>query len=140
MRKPPVEIGDLFKIPLDDGRKAFGQYIYQDKRYGPIIRIFDLILDVKEKIDVMDIAKSRLLFPPIFIVGLYPVFRNGNWKVVGTTPVDNFTYPGFLSTAIDYRNKKHGFWFLIDENSSTKLGYELPKQYKKMEFLALYPP
>ena len=125
---------------MDDGRKAFGQYVYQDKRYGPIIRIFDFIVSSKEKVDSNKLDKSNLRFPPIFMVGLYPVFRTGRWKVLGKSTLEDFTYPGFLTTAIDYKEKNHGFWFLIDEKSSTNLGRTLPKKYKKMEFLALYPP
>ncbi len=44
MVRNPIEIGDIFEIPLRGGMKAFGQYLYMDV-YGPIIGIFNLILE-----------------------------------------------------------------------------------------------
>jgi len=71
---------------------------------------------------------------------LYPIFKSGNWKVIGSLPLINFSYPKFISTYIDYQTKEHGSWYLIDEESDLKLGNELPSHYHNLEFKTYWPP
>ena len=63
MGKRIINIGDVFEIPLADGRKAFGQY--GDQNVGEIVRIFDYFIPQNEDINLSALDTSNLLFCPI---------------------------------------------------------------------------
>ncbi len=130
-------VGDIFEIPLSDGRKAFGQYVFRDKHQGPLIQVFDLI--VKGDVSVEEIINSKPLFPPV-ITGLSAAYRIGLWKKIGYIPIKDFKYPLFISTLLGNLNRKPRQWFLWDGKKYHKLGTKLPKKYQKLEMLVVYSP
>ena len=71
-----IKVGDIIEIPLSDGRKAYGSYIYKDKM-GPMIQVFDIITD--QKIVPERLMEAKPLFRPI-ITGLFTAIRTGLWK------------------------------------------------------------
>ena len=87
MKKKP-KIGDVIEIPLPDGRKAYGQYIFWGEKMGPLLQIFDLIS--KDNLELADINDAKPLFPPI-ITGLFAAIRTGMWRVIGNHPISNWT-------------------------------------------------
>jgi hypothetical protein len=141
-RKPVVSIGDVFEIPLTDGRKAYGQYIYLDK-LGPIIRVFDYFTKPKEFVDLNKINISKLLFPPVY-AGVGGAVRAGVWKVIGILSTNDYTFSGFISEISEIpfnqnepvRIKK---WFFWDGKKFTELGKILPEKYQHYESQAVYP-
>lgn len=139
-KKVPVQVGDVFEIPLGEGRKAYGQYVYFDKKKGPIIQIFDLICRDQEKVDLDQLKNTKLLFSPVFIVGLYPLFRSGQWRVIGHLPIEKFIFPGFVSTLWDPKTGEATTWYLWDGEKTIRLGKILPDEYKKLEFKVYWPP
>ncbi len=139
MKKLTIKIGDIFEIPISNNKKAFGQYIHYDKQQGPLIQVFDYIVNGDEKLDLDKIVQSKILFPPI-IVGLFAAVKKNLWSVVGNKNVENFIYPGFISTLRNPKTNEATIWFYWDGNEWTKLGEKLNDRYKKKEFLAVYSP
>jgi hypothetical protein len=137
MSKTKIKAGDIFEIPLSNGQRAFGQYVFFDKKMGPLVQIFDLIR--KEDVYIDELKHAQLLFPPI-ITGLMAAINTGLWRVVGHFPVERFVYPGFVSTFYDDKTGKIGIWYLWDGEKSIRIGRELPEEYKKLEFLCVWDP
>lgn len=134
---PTVKIGDIIKIPLSDGRNAYGQYLFDDTKMGTLIQIYNQISE--SRIEIEDLRYSNLLFPPV-ITGLYGAIRSGLWTIVGNLPVKEFIYPNFISTMFDLRTGSIGVWYLWDGQSSRKIGSHLPSKYKQLEFLVVWAP
>ena len=92
-----LDIGDCFRIPLNDRSFAFGQYVYCHPLMGPLVRIFALRSDTPD-LPVGRLTGAPLLFPPIF-VGLNPPVRLRRWQRIGTLPVGNFEFPRFRASS-----------------------------------------
>lgn len=140
MTKQRVRVGDIFQIPLSDGRMAYGQYVYRDKKHGPIIRIFDVITEDDVDFDTIRdrLVRAQLLFPPV-ITGVYAAVKTGLWKVIGRLPVDDFEYPKFINV-LDENYHPISDWFLITKDKTIRLGKRLPSKYKNLEILAVWSP
>jgi len=137
MKRP--KLGDVFEIPLTNGQRTFGQYVYYDSENGPLVVIFRLIAQPDEEIDVKRLKSSGLLFPPV-ITGLFAALRSGLWKVIGRLPTDDFEYPYFTSAFYDERSGKYGMWHLWDGSISRPIGYDLPEEYQSLERLIVWHP
>jgi Immunity protein 26 len=140
MGKPLIKIGDVFEIPLSNGRVYYGQYV--DNNKGPIVRIFDYFTDKGEKPDLENIDTSKLLFPPVH-VGIKDPIRAKMWNVVGRLPLDNYQFAGYLSNYTEVptspeegvRVKK---WFFWNGEKSIDLGERLPDEYQRYEGGGVY--
>lgn len=135
MQKKPKE-GDIFEIPLSNGRKAYGQYLYFSK-LGPIIQIFSLITTETASLD--QILDSKPLFPPV-ITGLFAALNKKKWKVIGNNPITQFSHPKFIRTLYNQRTGEAGIWFLWDGKDEIRIGSVLPVEYKSLEFLVVWNP
>jgi Immunity protein 26 len=131
-----TKVGDIFEIPLTIGKKGYGQYVCRDKM-GPMIRVFDLITLESPRID--EIVKSDQRFPPV-ITGLFAALRTGFWTRIGHKKIESFVYPGFVSTFFDVKTGKARIWFYWDGEKDTRLGTQLPDEYKDKEFLMVWDP
>jgi hypothetical protein len=139
MNTKKIQVGDIFAIPLSKNREAFGQYIYFDRKFGPLITIFSLIIDNGKTADIKQILASKPLFPPI-ITGLFAAIRIKLWEKVGHAQVKNFKYPKFISTLVAPKTKEATTWHLWDGNKWTNIGNKVTKKYKKLEFLVVHSP
>ncbi|RME58482.1 hypothetical protein D6779_06370 [Candidatus Parcubacteria bacterium] len=141
MGKKRVSVGDVFEIPLSDGRKAYGQYVFRDEKEGPLIQVFDLITEGKVQPEqVLERLKmAKPLFPPV-ITGVFAAVRTGLWKVIGRLPVQEFTYPKFVAAFWDEKTGKAKKWFLYDGKKDIPVGPSLPEEYKRLEFLVVWSP
>ena len=133
-----VRIGDIFDMPLKDGRKAYGQYVYKDKKQGPLIQVFD-VMKTNTIFDIETIKNAKPLFSPV-ITGLFVAIREGLWHVVGRIPINGFAYPNFVSAYYDYRTGNAYKWFLWDGEKYISIGNKLPEKYKKCEYLVVWSP
>lgn len=76
-KRKKVKIGDVFAIPLPNGKFGFGR-IYRDASIG----IYNHI-----GIDVTDLPQKEEYQ---FVVGVYEdVLKSGNWELVDTRPFKN---------------------------------------------------
>lgn len=66
-----IRVGDLFEIPLSDGRKAYGQHIFKDKM-GPLIQVFAII--TYQNIVPEQLKSAKPLFRPV-ITGLFAAIK-----------------------------------------------------------------
>ena len=137
MKQKRVKIGDVIEIPLPDGRKAYGQYVFRDEKAGPLIQVFDLI--VKDKASLAQIRYAKPLFPPI-VTGLDAAIRAGLWRIVGNMAVENFVYPKFIDPLYDSKADKVRTWYLWDGKKYHNLGRQLPNEYKHLEQLVGWDP
>jgi hypothetical protein len=132
-----MKLGDVVEIPLSNGLKAYGQYVYLDKKMGPLLQIYDRI--VPEDINLEQIYNTKPLFPPI-ITGLFAAVKNGLWKVVGNLPIRGFKYPGYISTFYDEKTGKASTWHLWNGSEYIRIGDHLPEMYKNFEYLIIWSP
>jgi hypothetical protein len=123
MPRVKLKVGDILEIPLSMDRKAYGQYVFYDKKMGPLFQVFDLITETDNQLEKLKEVKA--LFPPI-IVGLLAAVRLGIWKIVGWLPVEKFIYPKFVSTPFNAKTGKAGIWYLWDGERSIRIGTRLP--------------
>ena len=134
MTKP--KLGDIFKIPLSDGKMAYGRYLFYSKM-GPIIEVFDFISHGDASMD--DLSLGKLLFPPV-ITGLFAALRDHMWNVIGNRRVIDFVQPKFVSASYDRTTGAVRKWSLWDGESFTSIGDYLPSEYKELEFLVVWNP
>ncbi len=130
-----VTIGDIFEIPLSDGRKAYAQYVYRDPNQGPLIQVFDYFSEGDFHMEAIHNAKP--LFPPV-ITGIGAAVKTGLWKVVGHIKITNFIYPHFISTDFIRMDESKRKWYLWDGEKNTFIGNPLPEEYKHMEPLIVW--
>jgi len=140
MVRRSTRVGDVFSIPLSDGRCAYGQYVHRDTRMGPLVRVYDLVTRSPSSAAqiLRDLRTSGLMFPPIF-VGVGAAVRTEMWKVLGRLPVDDFVYPGFLRVYHE-RYVPYGSWVLWDGQTDELLGEQLPEYLGDLELLIVWSP
>jgi hypothetical protein len=139
MGRKKIKVGDIFEIPLSNDRKAVGQFVYDDKRVGPIVQIFDYFVEISQDIEIGQLEKSKLLFPPV-VVGLLAAIRSGSWSIIGNMPPINFSYPKFLSFWSNIEPGSVNMWFLWDGKQYTRLGKKLPKEFRNLELVGAWSP
>ncbi len=122
-----VRVGDFFEIPLSNNRKAFGQFVYKELKNGPMIQVYDLIVQEDDPLQI-DFLKLTPLFPPI-ITGLNAAIREGLWHKIGKYPINSFAYPLFISAHWSNLSKQVINWFLWNGENYIELGPELPEKY-----------
>lgn len=133
-----LKIGDIVEIPLSTGQRAFCQYAYRDKM-GPIVRVFDLIVEQSDEIVLERFEEANLLFPPV-ITGLSAAVKTGLWKVVGQIPILDFQYPNFISAFYDREAGEYGNWYLWNGSEDILIGSKLPPAYHHLERLVVWHP
>jgi hypothetical protein len=84
--------GDIFQIPLPDGRFAYGK-VFRDASVGVYQKIFD------------SPTEPPIEAPFAFIVGLYDdILKSGMWPIVGHEPLeseeDEWPPPNFVQDEI----------------------------------------
>ncbi len=134
-----LQVGDVFCVPLSDGRYAYAHYIYYDDQkgdavkpagHGPLIRIFNQVSD--EVLPLEKVVSREELFPPVF-GGLHAAVKSGAWKKIDHLPVTNFIYPTFRITSGTGPGTYHD-WRLWDGHKIIFLG-DLPEEDQKLELL-----
>ncbi|MCL4517012.1 MAG: immunity 26/phosphotriesterase HocA family protein [Firmicutes bacterium] len=137
MKRTNLKVGDVFVIPLPDGRKAYGQFVFWDDRkpygLGFLVQIFDLITEVE--VPVEQLRSTRPLFPPVF-VGLRASIRSGRWRVVGRLPVEGFVFPKFRWTNGGKPGIYHD-WKIWDGEQVVFVG-DLPPEYRSLELFCVW--
>ena len=129
-----IKIGDVFGIPLPDGRYAYCQYLLRKEDFGDLARVFDLLSDTP--VLSVEAFKARgLLFPPIFL-GLLVPLRHGRWKRIGNLLVENFEFPRFRQSM---RTKPGVYddWRVWDGKKEKKIG-KLPESLRALELRCVW--
>jgi hypothetical protein len=137
-RRPRVKVGDVFEIPLSNGKFAYGQYVFADPKMGPLISVFDHITE-KSIDDPNELLGSSPKFPPV-ITGVGAAVRVGLWRVIGTLPITNFKYPKFISTFWDQHTGEASTWYMWDGEKYVRVGRKLPDKLRQLEFLVVWSP
>lgn len=122
MEEVHIKIGDVFELPLPDGRFAYAQYIHRDKPgevgFGILVRVLDRLSDAP--LTVPELRDARSLFPPVY-VGLVALVRLGRWKRIGRMPIPTEPLPRFRwRTGPDTGPGEYANWYVIDLESATR--------------------
>ena len=136
-------IGDIFAIQLNNGKFAYGQYIYYDNYrpmgiseytgHGCMVRIFDLMAD--EIVDVSEVMDKKEMSPPVF-TGLTGAISKKRWKKIGHSLIKDFQYPKFRRT-FGIKPGKYDDWKIWDGIEMKFIG-ELPQEYRTLEILCVW--
>lgn len=138
-----LKTGDVLLIPLSETEAAIAQLVYHETNQGsvftPLIRVIKGTFPNDEAlIDLDEIDLTNQLFPPI-CTGVGAAVREGLYKKIGNQPVENFTYPKFIST--NYLDDGlANIWYLSDDKSTEIIGETLPEQYKSLEYEVVLSP
>ena len=119
------KIGDCLVIPLPDGRKAYGHYLYWDGQnpagLGCLVQIFDVF--TQDDMPVEQLVGARPLFPPVF-TGLKGALKKRRWRIIGQLSLKRFVFPRFRyshnTTAGTYHN-----WIIWDGVKNTPIAENL---------------
>ncbi|MCC3271715.1 immunity 26/phosphotriesterase HocA family protein [Arthrobacter zhangbolii] len=102
MKFPKLKDGDVFKVPLGDGRAAVGQVIstYFSAHY---VVIFDFVAQEDDiELNVTSALQSRPAFGGLTFDAL---FRPGRWQVLGNSVVDGRKFlPAYKTGASEIGN------------------------------------
>lgn len=103
-KRQAYKAGDIFAIPLSDGRYAFGRIMLAGGDDGELIEVFREA--ASRAVPTPSVLQSKRLFHPVYVNGL-SAFRDGAFKIVGTdpgyTPSDLGTLQFFLGSPGDYK-------------------------------------
>ncbi len=134
-KRPRPKIGDCFVMPLSDGRKAYGQYVYYHPEMGQLVQVLDLFTE--EEIPVERLRDAGALFPPVF-TGLTAAIRDGQWRIIGRLPVEDFNFPKFryLEKLSLYPGLYHN-WLIWNGEKYFYIG-DLPAEYRTLELLQVW--
>ena len=142
MKRTILKTGDILLIPLSDSQAALGQIVMLDLRreapLNPLLRVIKGIYEPND-IDLDKIDFTDELFPPV-ITGVGAAVKTGLWEKIGNKPVENFTYPRFLSTFWNQTTGEAGDWLLIDQYQMLQLGKSVPDDLKSLEFRIVLDP
>lgn len=133
-RQTRLKIGDVVEIPLSDGRKAYGQYVFHDKKNGALLQVFDAITNLS--LPVEEVIASGPMFPPIF-TPISGWVQDGIWAVVGHSPLKDFRFPKFRG-GLENREGRITCWWIYDGEKSYKIG-KLPPEYQNLEYHVIWP-
>jgi len=124
-----IKVGDVYQIPLPDGRHAFVQYLQWSEQLGYLIRVFDRISG-SELESVGELSSAGELFPPVF-AGLKGAVKTGRWKKVGTLPVPPFRFPLFRCTSATKPGTYENWW--LWEGGPQRFIGKLPSEMRALE-------
>lgn len=130
-----IKVGDIFEIPLSNGKKAYGRYLLKS-RMGPVIQVFNIITN--ENVSLDEIINSKELFPPV-ITGLFAAIKFDLWKVIGNIAPNGEYRPKFIDTNFS-QDGYASTWYLWDGEKYILIGKSLSEELKKLEFLIVWNP
>lgn len=85
-------VGDVFQVPLNDSRVAYGQVAATYGKSGGHFYLigFRAAFGVGEHVDVETIVKDRIA---LLALSMDPLLRIGHWPTVGNRPVNEQRVP-----------------------------------------------
>jgi|ERR1051326_5147081 hypothetical protein len=141
MAKVKVSPGDIFEVPLQNGRKQFFQYVLKNLNQlgGNLIRAFDYECEVEKSVDTKELIKKPIKFytHTMLLVGL----KLGTWNKIGSEPIEkNFEMPTFRGTDDVYSMTKKSYkWYIEKGDKITWIG-ELKDEFKHLPTDGVNPP
>jgi hypothetical protein len=129
------KVGDVYEIQLSDNRKAYAHFIHEDRVYGSLLSVFDLITLDDASLNM--ILGSPQKFPPI-ICDISRGIRENVMKPIDHETIRQFDYPGFVVWKEDDRNRKPAAWYLWDGRDFFRLSTVLPEKFRRLEYLRVW--
>lgn len=138
MSRARIRVGDVFAVPLGDGRYGYVHYLKEHPMRGPLLRVFDVVT-VEPLATVEPLKNAGEMFGPIH-GSFWIAVKNGSWPFVGNLGVGEFEWPTMISGHFDSLIKKMHLWFLIHEEIDERLGPFLPRKYRNLEYAMIWSP
>lgn len=136
MSKARVRVGDVYAVPLGDGRYGYVQYIKQSDRRGPLLKVFNMV--TKDRIQHAEsLSEVDDMFGPI-MGNIWSSVKMGTWEYLGKLAVPNIPWPQMVNGHLDPIKKCVHTWFLITEHEDIRLGSRLPAEYRALEFALIW--
>jgi hypothetical protein len=127
--KPTIQLGDVYRIPLNDGRYAYCQYIHENKELGSMVQVFSLL--TPQPLEIADpLRESDAMFSPVF-VALRVIAQSGRWPRIGSLPLKPFSFPRFRLTMGTKPGVYHD-WRIWDGTNTVWIG-DLPENLRKLQ-------
>lgn len=101
---------------------------------GMLVKVFDRI--TPEPISsISELEGASELFPPVF-VALRGAVKSGGWKLIGNSPVTNFSFPLFKGTSAT-KPGVYDNWYIWDGRQEKRIG-KLPAKFRPLEYRLLW--
>lgn len=138
-----ISSGDIFEVPLNNGKKGYFQFLYKDDYYmaGHVIRAFQYYIKQEQNIKVETLTNYSIKF--IAHTRVFQGLIDGLWNKVGNIPIESdFEQPVFRQTNDTYAKvKKSNNWFIwqFTPDNRTNIG-ELTDEFKNLPVSGILPP
>jgi hypothetical protein len=134
-RIPAPEPGDVFALPLGDGRVQLGQVVARP-RSSPYVVLVDLVVSEAEA------AAHAARVPgavPVFAAEVIPIrFEDGDWPVVGRTPVDPDRFiPASKVTIPDGDGRRA---WIVEDLAGERRRWATPEDVKRLPYRTSHSP
>jgi len=120
------KLGDIVEIPLPENGAGYAQYTHKHKRYGALLRVFQ----VREKMkSITVLSKAPHQFTTFFPLGA--AVNRGIVSIVGNLPIrDEFkTFPTFRAGVANESGVVE-VWWLWDGENEERVGKLSSEQMK----------
>lgn len=139
--------GDLIGVFKDyciafDEEPKMEAFYNREYLFRPLLTRVKDGMNISHQLIYLDEIKKALgSVYPVLIEMAKDLSVNYDWKVVGNIKVKDFIYPNFIwrDGGPEKRTEK-AKWYLYDGNKNIDLGYELPQQFKNLEYQTNYSP
>lgn len=136
-----IKPGDIFEVPLPNGKKQFVQFLFKNLNElgGDLIRAYDYEIDAQAHIDTKELIKKPIKF---YNHGMLQLGEKLNfWKKIGNEPIEaNFKEPVFRGTDEVYSMTKKSYKWYLKRGSEVKWIGELKEEFKKFPTVGVKPP
>ena len=123
MSKRP-KLGDIVEIPLPENGTGYAQYTHKHKRYGALLRVFQIRQKVK---DIAELSNAPHQFTTFFPLGT--AMNQGIVSTVGNLPIkDEFKAFPIFRVGIANQSGIVDVWWLWDGEKEERIGKLSPKQ------------
>jgi len=123
MSKRP-KLGDIVEIPLPENGTGYAQYTHKHKKYGALLRVFQIRRKVKS---VADLSNAPHQFTSFFPLGA--AVNRGIVSIIGNLPIKNEfkDFPIFRAGVANASGAVE-VWWLWDGENEERIGKLTPKQ------------
>ncbi|WP_279304113.1 Imm26 family immunity protein [Microbacterium testaceum] len=131
--KPRPNEGEVFLVPLGDGRSVAGQVLAKFRRVNYFLATFDVVLEG----DAVFPSLQQLTTAPVSLLclSLDAKLRNGDWPVIGRSPVSVIdSLPAFKVAVNEPWN------FQIEDYSGTRTRPASPEDERLYPFRTVVAP
>ncbi|HEX8515801.1 MAG TPA: Imm26 family immunity protein [Bacteroidia bacterium] len=136
-----IKAGDIFEVPLSNGKKQYIQFIFKNLNElgGDLIRAYDFELEKNEEVNTKELISKPIKFycHGMLLLGI----KLAMWSKIGNEPIEpNFEEPTFRGADEVYSMTKKSYKWYLKKGADVKWIGELKEEYKKLPKAGVTPP